>query len=488
MYFPYLRGRQFELIALRELLEGKRISEKVIPIIEPVKPSSTLLKTLETFVKNDREIAVVFNPTVGDFAKKLKEMREEDSKVANELYDLLTQNDKVIKSYIMDRGILSEIKSEASKNKYLIINLNRDCLDDFLDAYEDTLPRFTLIPDDRAFRRVIPDSKVLFEDNFNKQSRNIDYIDNQDEFFSDSHLYYQNENYVGFADYLKNFLSKWKVFSVTGDDIQQIITAICSERYQDEPELFDKKVTIREFFSADTMEQQCILKTYNWDDFCYNIKHVNRFHSQQVNFDQLENLLKNMVIDIPKGTLKLFRSRICDEDSYTSGYSTRKMGVPPVALTTAGRTNSEGIQCLYLAGDEETTFHEVRARDYDHVSVGEFIQTKDLRIVDLSLFDKIGPFSIPDFDMTWFAINIEIIRKIGDEVAKPMRRFDRALDYVPTQYICDYIKHLGYDGIKFKSTLVDGGTNYAIFNEKKFECTNVKVVQIGNIDYNWSPL
>ena len=181
--------------------EGKRISEKVIPIIEPVKPSSTLLKTLETFVKNDREIAVVFNPTVGDFAKKLKEMREEDSKVANELYDLLTQNDKVIKSYIMDRGILSEIKSEASKNKYLIINLNRDCLDDFLDAYEDTLPRFTLIPDDRAFRRVIPDSKVLFEDNFNKQSRNIDYIDNQDEFFSDSHLYYQNENYVGFADY-----------------------------------------------------------------------------------------------------------------------------------------------------------------------------------------------------------------------------------------------------------------------------------------------
>ena len=25
MYFPYLRGRQFELIALRELVEGERI-------------------------------------------------------------------------------------------------------------------------------------------------------------------------------------------------------------------------------------------------------------------------------------------------------------------------------------------------------------------------------------------------------------------------------------------------------------------------------
>lgn len=77
MYFPYLRGRQFELIALRELLEGKRISEKVIPIIEPVKPSSTLLKTLETFVKNDREIAVVFS--VGEYCVTYKfcQLRDE---------------------------------------------------------------------------------------------------------------------------------------------------------------------------------------------------------------------------------------------------------------------------------------------------------------------------------------------------------------------------------------------------------------------------
>ena len=201
MYFPYLRGRQFELIALRELLEENRISENVIPIVEPVKPSSTLLKTLETFVEEKREIAVICNPLVGDFTQKLNEMREEGSKIADDLYELIGQNDRVIKSYIMNHSILSRLRDETAKNEYLIVNLNRDCLDDFLDAYEDTLPRFTLIPDDRAFRRVIPDSKILFEDNFHKRSRNIDYIDNQDEFFSDGHLYFQNENYIGFADY-----------------------------------------------------------------------------------------------------------------------------------------------------------------------------------------------------------------------------------------------------------------------------------------------
>lgn len=84
---------------------------------------------------------------------------------------------------------------------------------------------------------------------------------------------------------------------------------------------------------------------------------------------------------------------ICDENNYQTGYSVLKMGAPLVTLATAGRTNSEGIQCLYLSDREDTTFHEVRARDYDNVSVRTFIQTEDLRNIDLNLFDSIGPFS-----------------------------------------------------------------------------------------------
>lgn len=201
MYFPYLRGRQFELIALRELLEGERINEEIVPIIEPVKPSSTLLKTIRAFVENDREIAIVFNTAVGDFTKKLREMRQEDSWVANELYEVLTKNEKVIRSYIMNRRIASMIKGKKGIDKLLVINPDRDCLDDFLEVYDEGLPRYTLIPNERGFKRVIPDTKVLLEDNFKKKSRNIDYIDNPDEFFSDIHLYYHDDGFVGFSDY-----------------------------------------------------------------------------------------------------------------------------------------------------------------------------------------------------------------------------------------------------------------------------------------------
>ncbi|HEY9169416.1 MAG TPA: sce7725 family protein [Lutibacter sp.] len=47
MYFPYLRGKQFELIALRELcaLFPEELN-KISPVIEPVKASSTLNSTL----------------------------------------------------------------------------------------------------------------------------------------------------------------------------------------------------------------------------------------------------------------------------------------------------------------------------------------------------------------------------------------------------------------------------------------------------------
>ena len=73
MYFPYLRGRQFELIALRELIENGLIGDKVIPIIEPIKPTSTLAKTLSIYSEKQHLHALVVNPVVGEFIPKIKE-------------------------------------------------------------------------------------------------------------------------------------------------------------------------------------------------------------------------------------------------------------------------------------------------------------------------------------------------------------------------------------------------------------------------------
>ena len=61
MYFPILRGRQFELLALRECVSKNILSNQIIPIVEPVKVSSTYTKTVDSFIKAEKLIAIIRN-------------------------------------------------------------------------------------------------------------------------------------------------------------------------------------------------------------------------------------------------------------------------------------------------------------------------------------------------------------------------------------------------------------------------------------------
>lgn len=200
MYFPYLRGRQFELIAVRELLEKKIIGNKVIPIIEPVKLTSTLVKTLQTYTEREHKIALVMNPEVGEFVSKVKEKKKEEDKVVFDLYEQL-ESSAIIKAYLMKKNTPQQLMKKNDIEKLMIINPKRDCMDNFLSVYEKNEPIFTLLPDDRTFSRKAPNSKVIFEDRFKKEARNADYIKNEDSYFSEDHLYYNTEGFRGFADY-----------------------------------------------------------------------------------------------------------------------------------------------------------------------------------------------------------------------------------------------------------------------------------------------
>lgn len=283
---------------------------------------------------------------------------------------------------------------------------------------------------------------------------------------------------------LYDILEKWNMFSVKSYDIEIILKAIFHSKLDENAQIFTENVIISEFLNEKYMNQSAILKKYSWKEFCEDIKYHNRFHSSEVNVEQLTELLKFLKLEIPSGKLSLFRARICDAAHYDIGYKDDKdIGAPPKNVATAGRINSEGIPCLYLADSDITTFHEVRARVYDHITLGVFENIVPLNIIDLCYLDSITPFQYEDVDLTWFAINIEAIKQIAKEISKPMRRFDKDIDYVPTQYIADYIKNLGYDGIKYKSTINEGGINYAIFDPEKFKCVSKQHRNIKNINF-----
>lgn len=67
MYFPYLRARQFELIALRDLVSEGALQGKIIPVIEPVKETFNNLNLAhKIFSENNFNLYLIVNPFEGD--------------------------------------------------------------------------------------------------------------------------------------------------------------------------------------------------------------------------------------------------------------------------------------------------------------------------------------------------------------------------------------------------------------------------------------
>lgn len=269
----------------------------------------------------------------------------------------------------------------------------------------------------------------------------------------------------------------WDIFSITNDKIQELIQNICSGMYKLNPDLFNKKVELEALNDSTYLKLNSLLFNAEWETFVKVIKHKNRFHLNGIiNLKVLKDMLEFFSETIEQGK-SYYRARL----SNSIGYKPEEMGPPPAENATSGRANSQGIPCLYLSNNAETTLYEIRARVYDYVSVGEFILMKDIKLVNLNNLTKVSPFRIDN--ITQYAVNKPIFKKISEEITKPLRRNDSELDYLPTQYLTDYIKSLGYDGIIFNSTISPNGYNLAIFNIEKVECIKSEVIEVTSLKY-----
>ncbi len=213
MYFPYLRGRQNELLSLRELLEVGRLYGAIIPIIEPVRCNSTFFTTIKKFVEADRKIIIIMNPKVGKFSSDYKEMKKKAEEETDETkkaklqstlenYKELLKDLHVIKGYLCDGSIISRcLGGEINVKDIAMINSS---IGNF-NYYEENGPElealYTLIPKDEDFKDEVVGNTVILEDGYVKAKRNVDYIDSPDEPFSRNHLIYKKRGYVGFSDY-----------------------------------------------------------------------------------------------------------------------------------------------------------------------------------------------------------------------------------------------------------------------------------------------
>ena len=198
MYYPYLRGKQYELIALRELIEKNLISDKIVPIVEPITASPYLLKFMDIYVKANRNFGIIQNPEYGTFLQEIE--RNEKREYKEKFSSFFTASQYCLPVFIFNKNI-DRIEPLSVEQKSIAVCVEEDVISSIPELEPKyNIDRF-MIPDERIFKREITGNKILMADNFKKQQRNADYANSDDDFFSDDHLYFTEENYKGFSDF-----------------------------------------------------------------------------------------------------------------------------------------------------------------------------------------------------------------------------------------------------------------------------------------------
>lgn len=238
-----------------------------------------------------------------------------------------------------------------------------------------------------------------------------------------------------------------------------------------------------EIISSDNLVEYSTEITDNythWETVKEELKWTKRFF---INTEYLEDLgwdgFFNTQYELTPSD-KLFRARV-HHASDQPAIHINNMLSPPRENTLGGRANPMGIPYLYLSDNEETVLYEVRASYLDELSIGTFQLKPDfesLRIVDFtedtSLFQP---------RMVRETIKARLLRdRISIDLSKPMRRYDSEIEYIPTQFICEFIKvYTGAVGIRFRSSLHPEGKNIVLFEDNKVDCVSVKKIKIASL-------
>ena len=164
-----------------------------------------------------------------------------------------------------------------------------------------------------------------------------------------------------------------------------------------------------------------------------------------------------------------FRGRTNTEED--KPFSTeQELSAPPVENATPGRANPYGIPYLYLTNSEVTMLYELRSVSGDQISIGEFAVTQDLQIVNFSYHPDIFNIYADENATMLFSLQKKLfLEAVSEDMSKPIRRYDdENLDYLPTQFVCEYIRlERKADGIEFPSSRFGDGYNVVLFDKNK---------------------
>ncbi|HWZ42878.1 MAG TPA: RES family NAD+ phosphorylase [Candidatus Saccharimonadales bacterium] len=200
-----------------------------------------------------------------------------------------------------------------------------------------------------------------------------------------------------------------------------------------------------------------------WEKLREELMHHNRFFPEaNIDLVRLELLLSSLTVDAGEIPGLWYRARIQTGDA---SFLVGEMGAPPNRVASHGRANPAGIPYLYLGSTNATAISEIRPHTGEIVCVADFRTLDNLKLVDLRRPRKmVSPFLLEDSgDISKMRSDLPFLERLGDELTRPVLPQSAAIDYTPSQYLCEFIKKCGYVGVIYRSSVSDG-MNLALFD------------------------
>jgi hypothetical protein len=211
MYFPYFRGKQYELITIRETA-GILSDAGFVPIIAPVREQFRgLHKTLEAICEKGGQAVLIINPEHG-------ELSHDGSSIGAMLDSEFDGHENLLVGVRLDNSVTSagarELCAQANGRPLALIHAGFKDANDFAENLGDfpNIATHIFLEDDcgKLYQKKFKADgvkRVLIRDGFERR-RNRDHPDA--EFFSDLHITYEDEGMDGFGDFL-----------IVGDDFSE---------------------------------------------------------------------------------------------------------------------------------------------------------------------------------------------------------------------------------------------------------------------------
>ena len=262
--------------------------------------------------------------------------------------------------------------------------------------------------------------------------------------------------------YKNRFSSSHKVTDIIKDFSERCTTTIKKDQIFYRARIYHQD-PLREFLSD--VFQDTVIKKPSDNEFNINGYYHMQLAAMTIAVDKAMPNSKKIVDTYNKWKRRRFK-----------GYKSSESGAPPADKATLGRLNPEKIRYLYLAEDPQTAVYEVRPTIGQNVSVATFKTKAELKVYDLAADIKPQEGENLDYDYTLF-------RVIQQRFSEP--NTGDYFRYLPTQYLGEIIKQMGFDGLRFKSSLKNGGLNLVLFDDEKCKAVCSDITKVSNIELSF---